>query len=283
MRIEGCKKAFPPEAIAFCRLQAETDCAGKRFSVCDCLFQSGDSAFGVRFGRQQLDELASDDAASRVLCRRFESRPVADSKTDQPWVPEVHGVNLPEIGLLLLVEALLRAGRCRARYHVDEPVGVRVNLPDTFVGGFGRNQHNHLDAIAVGERLVILQIVREREVRDNDAVHTDRHARTAKAFESVLHDGIQIAHQKDRHGDALVPDIFQLLEQEAKADSVAQRHRRRLLNHRSVRHRVGKRDANLDHVDSFALQRLQDAYRIVQVRKPRGIIDGKNVLLFVLK
>ena len=103
------------------------------------------------------------------------------------------------------------------------------------------------DAIAVGCSFVIFFVFAERQVGNDDTVDTAFGAFPAKSFEAKLHDGVKIAHQ-DKRNMYILPDVFQLFEQQVECHAVAQRLGGCLLDDNAVCHRVAEGDANFYHV-----------------------------------
>ena len=65
--------------------------------------------------------------------------------------------------------------------------------------------------MAIGDFLVIGDIIGVRQVGDDHSVYAGLYATGAEFLETVLHDGVQVAHQDDRDL-YFAPDLFQLLE-----------------------------------------------------------------------
>ena len=229
-----------------------------------------------------MHELAADDGTGGVGSGGLEGGLVADAETYQTGIAQVHGVDATEIGLLLLVEALLCACRGCARHHVDKSAGVCVNQTDTLLGGLRRDQHNHFQIIPIGDRFVVGHVVGIGQIRNDHAIHTYLHAALAEGFEAILHNGIQVTHQDNGDLHAL-SNPFQLLEEQTDRHAVAQRLCARLLNDRTIGHWVGKGNTYLNHVDTFCLQLSQDLGCIFQPGIAGGEIDGENAVFLCLE
>ena len=80
-----------------------------------------------------------------------------------------------------------------------------------------------------------------------------------------------------------VPDIFQLIEEDAQGHSIIQCFLTALLNHRAVGHRIGKRNADFSQINPLSLQFAQHFSGVFQRGKSGSEIDGENVVLFLLK
>ena len=193
---------------------------------------------------------------------RLEGIAIADAKADKAGIAEVHGLDAPEISLLVLVESPLRTGSRRAGNHVDEATRVGIDFADALLGSFRGDEHNHPQVVSVGHGFVFREVFGEGEVGDDDAVNPGLAATFAEMLEAILHDGIEVTHQDDRNVN-LRTHLFQLAEEEAEAHSVAQGLCRSLLDDRAVRHRVGEGDADFNHVDSRLLEGLEDGQRVV--------------------
>jgi Tat protein secretion system quality control protein TatD with DNase activity len=74
----------------------------------------------------------------------------------------------------------------------------------------------------------------------------------AEILKTILHDGIQVAHQHQRNAD-ICADLLQLAEKFAERHAVAQGLCGCVLNDRTVGHRVAKRDTDFNHLYSFPL------------------------------
>lgn len=211
---------------------------------------------------QHLDKLAANDGAVGMGKSRLEGIAIADAKADKAGIAEVHGLDAPEICLLVLVEGPLRTGSRRAGYHVDKAARVSIDFTDAFLGCLRGDEHNHPQVVSVGHGFVFREIFGEGEVGDNDAVDAGLATTFAEMLEAILHDRIEVAHQDDRDVN-LRTHLFQLAEEEAEAHAVAQGLCRSLLDDRTVCHRVGKRNTDFNHVDASLLERLEDGQRVV--------------------
>ena len=114
------------------------------FSISNSLSMAFPASF---FFFEQGHEFAPDDASGGVCRCRFVSGFVGDAEPDHPWIPQLHLLDTLEVSLLLCIEFLLCSRHGRRRYHIDESVGMRVDLPDAFFAGFRRDEHNHVDAV----------------------------------------------------------------------------------------------------------------------------------------
>ena len=125
---------------------------------------------------------------------RFEGVAIADAEADQAGIAEVHGLDAPKIGLLLLVEGPLRAGSRCAGYHVDKATRVGINFADAFLGCLRGDEHNHPQVVSVGHGFVFREIFGEGKVGDDDAVNPGLAATFAEMLEAILHDWIKVTH-----------------------------------------------------------------------------------------
>ena len=193
---------------------------------------------------------------------RLEGIAIADAKADKTGIAEVHGLDTPEISLLVLVESPLCTGSRRAGYHVDEATRVGIDFADALLGCLRGDEHNHPQVVSVGHGFVFREVFGEGEVGDDDAVNPGFAATFAEMLEAILHDGIEIPHQDDRNVN-LRTHLFQLAEEEAEAHAVAQGLCRSLLDDRAVCHRVGERDSDFNHVDAGLLLGMEDRHCVV--------------------
>ena len=143
----------------------------------------------------EFDELAADDGSGGMGLGGFEGLFVADAETNHAGVLEVHSLDAREVGLLLVAEGLLGTGGGGGGDHVDEAVGVVVDEADALIARFGGDEHDDADVVAVGNGLVLFQIVLEGEVGDDDSVDAHFHAALTELLEAELHDGVEVAHQ----------------------------------------------------------------------------------------
>ena len=153
-----------------------------------------------------------------------------------------------------------------------------IDQTDTFFRCFGRNQHHHLHVVLFCRLLIVRQVIGKGQIGNNHPVYSAFGTRTAKVFEPVLHDRVEVPHQYQRY-IYLFAYIPQLVEQHPQRHAVAQGTGRRLLNNRTVGHGVRKRNPYLHQIDSLLLQCLQDTGGIVQVRITCGKVNRQNIIL----
>ena len=120
---------------------------------------------------QHLDKLAANDGSVGMGKSRLEGIVIADTKADKAGIAEVHGLDAPEISLLVLVESPLRTGSRRAGNHVDEATRVGIDFADALLGSFRGDEHNHPQVVSVGHGFVFREIFGEGKVGDDDAVN----------------------------------------------------------------------------------------------------------------
>ena len=127
---------------------------------------------------------------------------------------------------------------------------MRIDLPDAFFAGFRRDEHNHVDAVLLCNGLIAFQVILIRKVGNNHAVDAACLTLPAEILETILHDGVQVAHQYQRDAD-ICADLFQLAEELAERHTVAQGLCGCVLNDGAVGHRVAERDTDFNHLYSF--------------------------------
>lgn len=157
-----------------------------------------------------------------------------------------------------------------------------IDQADTLVGCFGGDKHDDAEVVAVGDGFVLLEVVAEREVGDNHAVNAYLGASTAKVFEAVLHDGIEVAHENEGDGD-FAAYVAQLVKKDAEGHTVAQGYGTALLDDGTVGHGVGEGDTDFYHIDALPLKFAEDREGIVQPGIAGGEVDGEDVALSVLQ
>ena len=86
-----------------------------------------------------------------------------------------------------------------------------IDQPDSFLGGLWGDQHDHFQVMAIGDLLVVGDIIGVRQVGDDHSVYAGLYATGTEFLETVLHDRIQVAHQDDRDL-YFAPDLSQLPE-----------------------------------------------------------------------
>ena len=78
----------------------------------------------------------------------------------------------------------------------------------------------------------------------------------AEILETILHDGVQVAHQYQRNTD-ICADFLQLAEEFSERHSVAQGLCGCVLNDRTVGHRVTERDTYFYHLYSLSVPEVR--------------------------
>ena len=102
-----------------------------------------------------------------------------------------------EILLLLFIETLLGARNRGRTDHIDEAIGVVVDETDALLTGLRGDQHDDAQVVLVGHRLDDVQIVVERQVRDDGTTDASLDTRLTESLNTVMQDGVQIAHQHE--------------------------------------------------------------------------------------
>lgn len=132
-----------------------------------------------------------------------------------------------------------------------------------------------------GNRTIFLLIVFERQVRDNHAINSTCLTILTEAFESVLHDWIQVTHEHQWNPDVFT-DIFQLAHQQFQRHTVSEGFGGRILDDGTVCHRVTERDSDFYHIDAFLFQGPDNIGSSVQDRCSGTKIQGEDrCFLFV--
>lgn len=246
------------------------------FQLCNCLFRI--SLIFI----QQGDEAATDDGTGRVGAGGVEGLLVADAEADHAGIAQMHILYLLEIGLLLGIEIFLGTGSGGTGHHVDETVGVPVDFADAGFAGFGSDEHDDADVIAVGNGFVGFLIVLERKVRDDDAVDATFHTLPAESFEAKLHDGVEVSHEDERDAD-VATDVAQLLKKDAQGHAIAEGLGGGVLDDDAIGHRITERDADFNHVDTIAFESADDVGGAFQSGATGTEIDGQQVFGAVLE
>ena len=121
-------------------------------------------------------------------------------------------------------------------------------------------------------------VITERKIGDNDTIDATFYAVAAEAFESELHDGVEVTHQNE--GDVYVlADVAQLLEKEFQRHTVADCLGSGILDDNTVCHGIAERDSDFNHTDSVSLERADYFGRTVQGGSAGAEINGKDVFL----
>ena len=188
---------------------------------------------------------------------------VADAEANHAGIVELHLLDGFKIGQFGCTELVLCACDACGAHHVDESVGVGINLAHPVFFRFGRNHHDNAHIVAVGYGLHLLHVVFEGEVGDNGPAHTCLLAVLAKAFYPIMHHHIQVAHQYQRDVHLFL-DGRQLAEQQTQCHAVLQRHGTGLLYHGTIGQRVTEGDAHLNHVYASPLQGENHLARLLQ-------------------
>ena len=87
-----------------------------------------------------------------------------------------------------------------------------VDEADALVAGFGGDEHDDAEVVAVGDGLDNLLVVIERQVGDNHAADTTLDTTLTKLLDAVVEDRIEITHE-DEGNLYVVLDGLQLREE----------------------------------------------------------------------
>ena len=241
-----------------------------------CLEKAVEGKVGIAIGLvEQGDELRTDDGSGCVVLCCRQCLVVRDAETYHARIAQLHRVDSAEVGLLLLVEGALRPRDGGRGHHVDEAVGVGVDEADAFVGGFGSDEHDDSEVVAVGHGLHLCQIVLKGQVGDNHARNAAVGAGLAEGVDAVVQDGVEVAHEDERHGDFRL-DGVQLLEETLEAHAVAQRLGGCRLDDGTVGQGVAEGDAYFDEVDASALHGDDDVGGAVEGWRTGTEIEGEQ-------
>ncbi len=230
---------------------------------------------------EQGDELGTDDGTSGIVLSGLQRLFVGDAETYHTRIAQVHRVDATEVGLLLLVERLLRARDGGGGNHVDEAIGVLVDEADAFIGGFGCDEHNDAKVVAVGHGLHLFQIVLEGKVGNDHSADATLDARLTEGFDAIVQDGIEVAHEDEGDVD-LLSDGLKLGEEQLEIHSVAQGFRGSSLNDGPIGKGVAEGYAYLDEVDASALHCEDDVARGIERGGASTEVEGKEFLVAAL-
>ena len=156
-----------------------------------------------------------------------------------------------------IVEGFLRPGNGGGGHHIDEAVGVIVDKTDALLTGLGGDEHDDAQVVTIGDGFHDVQIVVEGQVGDDGSADTSLNATFAKGLDTVVQDGVEIAHQHE--GDFyMVLDGCELGEEFAEGHTVPESLRGSTLDDGTIGQRVAERDAYLNHGDASTLHRQDD-------------------------
>ena len=148
---------------------------------------------------QYAHELRTDDGTGCIVLGGFQGLGIRDAKADHTGITQVHGVDLTEISLLLVIETFLGTGDRGRRHHVDKTIGMVVDESDSFLAGLRGDEHDDTQVVLVGNGLDLVQIVIEGQVGDDGAADTGLDTTLTEGLDAIMQDGIQITHQHQRN------------------------------------------------------------------------------------
>ena len=231
---------------------------------------------------QQRDEAAADNGTRSVVAGSLESGTIADAETYHTRIAQVHIVYLLEIRPFAGIEVFLSSGCSSRRNHVDEAVGVCVNLSDALFAGFRGDEHDDAQVVVESYVLVTGFVVAEGQIGYNDSVNAASHTLAAECVEAILHDRVEISHENE--GNMYVaPDVLQLLKQESERHAVAQGTGGGILNDYSIGHGVAEGNAYFYHVHAVLLQGADNVSGIVKGGAACAEVHGQQVVWIVLE
>ena len=247
-----------------------------------CLqFPDGFAGIAVRFV-QKGDEAAAYDASRGMCTGGVEGGLVADAEAYHAGIAQLHILDFTEVGLLLCVKIVLGTCGSSRGNHVDETVGMGIDLTDAFFAGFGGDEHDDAEVVLLGDVFIMFFVIAEGKVGNDDAVDAARDTLLAEGFESVVQDGVQVAHQDERDAD-VAADVVQLFEQFAYRHAVAQCLSGCSLYDDAVGHRIAEGNADFDHVDTVFFECTDDVGSTFKAGATGTEIDGKQVVGIMLK
>ena len=124
-------------------------------------------------------------------------------------------------------------------------------------------------------------VVLERQVGDDEPVDAVCLAGLAQAFEPVLHDRVEVAHEDEGDTD-FAPHVFQLVEQAAEGHAAPESLGGGILYDGPVCHGVAKGDSDFYQVDALRFEGTDYFDGIVGFRASGTKVNRKNAaaLLF---
>ena len=139
-----------------------------------------------------------------------------------------------------------------------------IDESDALFTGFRCNHHDNSNIITVGNRFDHIQIIIERQIRNDGSTDTAFSTTTEIGFISHMHNGIQITHQYQWYCDFIL-DGSQLAQQQIECHSVFQCHSTSTLNDRTICQWVTKGHTHFYHIDATTLHGLDDICCIVNI------------------
>ena len=109
----------------------------------------------------------------------------------------------------------------------------------------------------------------QRQVRYDAAGHARPRGVGGEAFQSVLQEGIEVAHEHEARLEAPGP-LFEPVHNPFEGDALFQRASGGVLDHRAVGDGIGEGDADFDYVRAAGVQFLDDAPERIECGEARG-------------
>jgi hypothetical protein len=160
------------------------------------------------------------------------------------------------------------AGHAGERNIVQESLGAAAQLVQARVRGRRRGEIDLAQTRAAQRRGRVRFL--DRAIDDEHAVDAGRDRFARERGVAVDLDRIEIAHQHDRRRRVVAAEFGNPTQYLLQADAARQRAFARMLDHRTVGHRIGKRHADLDQVRAGVDQRMQQRHDAVRI----GIAGG---------
>ncbi len=152
------------------------------------------------------------------------------------------------------------AGDAGDRNVIDEARRVREHGRQPLVVGRRRGEADEIEP-RLHRRQTEFGVLLRRQVDDDETVDAGGLGVGEKLFHAVDVDRIVVAHQHDRRGIVAGAEVAHDGERLLHVRAGMKRTQARRLDRRSVRHRIGERHAELDHVGASFRQCLEDGKR----------------------
>ena len=232
---------------------------------------------GIAFGLvEEGHKLGTNDGTGRGRLGCREGLGIADAEANHAGIAQVHLVDTMEVGLLGIIEGVLRTCDGSGGYHIDEAVGIVVDEADALIAGFGSDEHDDPEVITVGDGFDLREVIVEGKVRDDDARDSCCGSVSAEAFDAIVEDGVEIAHEDERYLH-LILDRTELLEEEGEGHPILQCLGGGTLNDGTVGEGIAEGDADFNEVDATALKGEDDIRGAVEGRAASTEVEGEEL------
>ena len=171
------------------------------------LDELGDGLVGDTILLDVVDERRPDDGTIGVGAGVVETGLVLNAEANHPLIAQPEGSDAVEISATVVDTGLDVAGYASGSDHIDEAVGIGIDLSDAVVGRLRRDERDETDVALIEELAVVGEVLLPREVGEDETIDTTRLAIVEETLEAIVHHGIDVAHEDDRYGDGATHSV----------------------------------------------------------------------------